>query len=113
MIRRLFITLLAALTLNDAWCGEIGRLFFTPQQRMQIEREHAADIARQETAASHLRLNGIVQHDGKRTAWINSSMQYSGTDGKLPPDTHLIARPGSRRPIMIKVGQSVDIEHAP
>src|SRR5450759_3690154 len=57
---------------------ELGRLFFTPEQRAQMDYNYARE-ARPDSNARALELNGIVQmHGGKRTAWINGVPQTAG-----------------------------------
>jgi len=90
--------LIILLCLVPATCAHaLGRLFFTPQQRAQLEQSHPGGGPK---------LNGILQkHGGRRTLWIDGQMQV--TPGGGPTDSHLLPQPdlSLRRQ---KVG-----EHAP
>lgn len=79
----------AALALAAAAPGalgaELGRLFFTPQQRQELDRRRAANI--QETVVtseSFITVNGHVSRSsGKSTTWINGVPEddkYRGRD---------------------------------
>lgn len=97
------IILFAALSTSSAAAKELGRLFFTPQQRAQLEQRQSAAS----TANAHiLRVDGIVQkHGGRRTVWINGVPQQTdkaGTSASVP-----LTLSGQTRPIEVKVGQKL------
>jgi hypothetical protein len=103
----LFILALTSITIASA--AELGRLFFTPEQRAQLDRgipqEKSQDDANLERT---LTINGIVQRDGgKRTAWINGVPQVTGDSDQQTPDSMQVAIPGQSKPIKLKVGQKV------
>lgn len=95
------------LTAIPACAGEMGRLFFTPEQRAQLDQ----DLARESSSNpndSGLMLNGIVQkHGGSRTAWINGKPQLVGRSDEKAPESLLVPLPGQAKPIKIKVGQKI------
>jgi len=97
-----FILMLPALANAD----ELGRLFFTPEQRAQMD----FNFAREVQSDDHVRamtLNGIVQmQGGKRTAWINGVPQAVGRDEKTPESVP-VTLPGQRKTVKLKVGQRV------
>lgn len=104
------IILLAA-TAACAQAQDMGRLFYTPEQRAQLDhdsmRKPNAKIQRPAT----LTLNGIVQRsDGVRTVWINGAAQIADGSGKRRPDVHAVNVPGTPQPIDIKVGQHLMLE---
>lgn len=85
----------------------LGRLFFTPEQRAQLEQ---AELRNNDSGVSGraLTVNGIVQqHGGKRTAWINGVPQQAGRSDELDPDSLPVAVPGQAKPVKIKVGQKL------
>jgi hypothetical protein len=90
----------------------LGRLFFTPEQRAQLEYsrhqgDHAPDNARS------LTVNGIVQkHGGERTVWINGTPQLAGKSDERAPESVPVTIPGRSQPVKVKVGQRVLIDPA-
>lgn len=103
-----------ALTAASQTCaGELGRLFFTPEQRAQLDYNHARE-ARSDTGAggsinaNALTLSGIVQmHGGKRTAWINGVPQVVGSSDEKAPESVPVPVPGQNKPVKLKVGQRI------
>ncbi|HET7764796.1 MAG TPA: hypothetical protein VFK92_06870 [Burkholderiales bacterium] len=88
----------------------LGRLFFTPQQRQDLDRRRQANI--QESAAtanSSLTVNGQVSRTrGKNTVWINGVPQENT---RRPPDPARVALPGGEgeaSSVNIKIGQTLD-----
>ena len=80
----------------------LGRLFFTPEERIQLEQEQAA--ARDDNSIPML--NGIVQRNGgPRTIWINGMPQDSGSRREQAQDSQAIDLPGEPLPVRLKVGQ--------
>lgn len=108
----LLLALLAAIlrTPSATAAEELGRLFFTPQQRQDLDRRRAANI--QEAAAvvqeSTLTVNGRVSRsDGKTTTWINRvplNDSYSGTD----PAQVTIRSGEAQSEVKLRVGQTHD-----
>ena len=85
---------------SGAEAAELGRLFFTPMQRAEMDRKRILNIA--DTAdkiaapSSQMTLNGrITRSDGKTTTWVNGVPDYDpGFTGE--------------RNVRAKVGQTVD-----
>lgn len=101
---------------------ELGRLFFTPQQRALLERGQHPDIGNPEqpgqpdqpAIAESLTVSGIVQkHGGERTVWINGVPQVAGTSDERAPESVPVAVPGQRQPVKVKVGQKLLLETPP
>ena len=87
--------------------NELGRLFFTPEQRSQLD-SNQVQKTRAENNNGALVLNGIVQiHGGKRTAWINGVPQAAGGSDEITPENMTVTVPGQIIPVQIKVGQRV------
>lgn len=106
----LFIFGSIAATLSSA--EPLGRLFFTPEQRAQLEH---SKLQSNDSGGSGraLTVNGIVQkHGGKRTAWINGVPQQAGNSDDRAPDSLPVAVPGLSKPVKVKVGQKVRINPA-
>lgn len=62
----------------------LGRLFFTPESRVELDRQRATHRqSGQSLQGDRLTLNGtIVRSNGKRTYWINGRQQEGNA---LPP----------------------------
>ena len=116
------ITLLLALsTATSTQAGSLGRLFFTPEQRAQLEykRVHNATVAagsgvattEESGTSSVLTVNGIVQKKGgARTVWINGKAQNAGSSDEHNPESLPVSVPGQSRPVKLKVGQKLILE---
>lgn len=86
---------------------ELGRLFFTPEQRKQLDYSYAQEIS-SGSYSNALMLNGIVQkHGGKRTAWINGVPQAVGRSDEKSPESVAVPLPGQNKSVKLKVGQRV------
>jgi hypothetical protein len=97
-------TALAAMPAN---ADELGRLFFTPEQRAQLDYSYARE-APSDNNENALMLNGIVQkHGGKRTVWINGVPQSVGRSDEQSPESVAVPLPGQNKSVKLKVGQRV------
>ncbi|MBI3479521.1 MAG: hypothetical protein HY016_04060 [Nitrosomonadales bacterium] len=86
---------------------EMGRLFFTPEKRAQLDQGLARE-SKSNHPDSGLLLNGIVQkHGGSRTAWINGKPRLIGSSDEKSPESLSVPLPGQSKPIRIKVGQKI------
>jgi len=103
-----FCLVLASFTLPAATnAAELGRLFFTPEQRAQMDYNYARAIQPGDNSNA-LMLNGIVQMEGgKRTAWINGVPQEIGRSDEKTPESVPVKLPGSNKSVKLKVGQRV------
>jgi hypothetical protein len=108
--RRLFAAL--ALTLMcvavPADAEELGRLFFTPQQRQDLDRRRATNRAEEEAPQvkeGPLTLEGQVQRSsGRTTTWINGAPQYDSHNSRDP--ARVVVVPNEGEPgVSLKVGQ--------
>ena len=126
MTRALF-ALALVLALGETRAAEpLGRLFFTPAQRAQLDvarsqKSRATLASDQEEAApvpEVVTYGGIVRrNDGKTTVWINNRPVNDGkaADGmpvasRVRPDGSVnLAVPQTSRSVNLKVGQSVEI----
>jgi len=96
---------LATSTLAGA--AELGRIFFTPEQRAQLDYSYAQG-ADSDNNSRVLILNGIVQqHGGKRTVWINGVPQLAGSSNDKTPESQTVQLPGKTSTVKLKVGQRV------
>ena len=111
LARRLFAVtfLLGVATGQVAAQQNLGRLFFTEQQRQDLDRRRQANI--QETAVvveSTVTVNGQVSRSsGRSTTWINGVPQESA---RKPPDPARVNLPGGEGApsVTLKIGQTLD-----
>jgi hypothetical protein len=88
---------------------DLGRLFFTPQQRQELDRRRAANA--QEALViqeSSVTLRGHVSRSsGKSTTWIND---VPHNDAYPTPDPSRVTLPDGEGepPVSLKVGQTRD-----
>lgn len=91
---------------------ELGRLFFTPQQRQDLDRRRATNAqAAVVTAVDQVTVNGQVSRSGgKSTTWINGAPQddiRSKTDARDP--TRVTVRQGEEtQGSSLRVGETLD-----
>jgi hypothetical protein len=87
----------------------LGRLFFTEQQRLDLDRRRQANI--RETAVvveSSVTVNGQVSRSsGRSTTWINGVPQENA---RKPIDPARVTLPGSEGApsVSLKIGQTLD-----
>lgn len=90
----------------------IGRLFFTPKQRAQLEysQQQSGNLP---GSIHALTVNGIVQKQGGgRTVWVNGAPQLDDNSDERAPESSAVAVPGQSQPARIRVGQTVLINPA-
>jgi hypothetical protein len=86
---------------------ELGRLFFTPEQRTQLDYSYTREASSDNNDRA-LMLNGIVQkRGGKRTVWINGVPQQMGRSDENTPESVPVPLPGQNKSVKLKVGQRV------
>jgi hypothetical protein len=110
----LMLVLLAAVAMvgapHAAAAEELGRLFFTPQQRQDLDRRRAANVQEAATVVqeSTLTLQGQVSRSGgKTTTWVNAMPlhdAYSSSD----PARATIQTGEDGTKVELKVGQTFD-----
>ena len=133
----MFLALLAELAAPGAAAqtSTMGRLFFTPAERAQLDAERVAgpapavaiapaapaatEAAPSEPAVRELTLDGIVKRSsGKSTVWLNHTAQHDGNNhltvarpatATHPATTALTLQLSSGRKVILKPGQSIDL----
>jgi hypothetical protein len=88
---------------TPAAADDLGRLFFTPQQRQELDRRRASNIQDKEAVIeSSVTVNGqVARSSGKTTTWINGVPQYDTRSGGDPARVRL--DDGT-----LKIGQTLD-----
>jgi hypothetical protein len=87
---------------------ELGRLFFTPQQRQDMDRRRSSNAQSVVVTPEDLvTVNGRVSRSsGKTTTWINGSPQEDAHRG--PDASRVTIRQGEEAPTSLKVGETLD-----
>ncbi len=105
MIRTIVSLLLSFFVSGITHAGGLGRLFFTAEQRKQLDSGEGQTAIVQPQPPAVQVLNGIVQRsDGTRTIWINGVAQIEDGKGKAP-DVQMLIPPGKSQPVAVRVGQ--------
>lgn len=86
---------------------EVGRLFFTPQQRQELDRRRASNVAEEgPVVESSVTVNGqVTRSSGKTTTWINGVPQYDTYRGKAPDR---VAIESGDAAVRVKVGETLE-----
>lgn len=126
-MRRFFPLVASILIAEAAAAGEpLGRLFFTPAQRAQLDAARAeksrapaaAEAEEPQPLPQLITYGGIVRRsDGKTTVWINNRPVGDGRSAgsaalasRVQPDGSVVLRlPQSGRTVRLRVGQSVEL----
>jgi hypothetical protein len=88
---------------RPAAADDLGRLFFTPQQRQELDRRRASNVQEKEVVIeSAVTVSGQVSRSsGKTTTWVNGVPQYDTYSGRDPARVRL---PDGT----LKIGQTLD-----
>ena len=108
--RLFFVGFLLGLAAGPAAAQEIlGRLFFTAQQRQDLDRRRQANIREAAVVVeSSVTVNGQVSRSsGRSTTWINGVPRESA---RKPPDPARVTLPGGEGApsVSLKIGQTLD-----
>ena len=118
-MNRLLVVLLLALLPAIAAAQDIGRLFFTPQQRAALDERRRARVPDKPTAAAEAapvtRVDGYVQRsNGPSTVWINgdplgeSAPEAPRIDNRTPSGSVSITIGESGARTRLKPGEALD-----
>ena len=109
------IALLVFATGPETVCAQqqlpaIERLFFTPQQRADMDRRRIANIPDTPTAEGNtVMLNGYVRRSGgSNTTWINGQPQSGHGAPRVEGNRVIISTDNAGSSTPLKVGQSLD-----
>ncbi len=107
----LSLTLMLSCLAAPAAAEELGRLFFTPQQRQDLDRRRATNRAEEEAPQikeGPLTLDGHVRRSsGKTATWINGVPQYDSPVGRDPARVTVVPNAGEAG-VSLEVGQIYD-----
>lgn len=92
---------------GTACAEELGRLFFTPQQRQDLDRRRDTNVPETESGVESLvTVNGQVSRSsGRTTTWINGVPQYDTYRGR---SADRVAIESGAAAVGVKVGQTLD-----
>ena len=110
------LSLLAPASAADT--PQLGRLFFTPERRLALERQRTHNVQEAQTLqGTSMSLDGVVHRSsGKTTVWINRQPQTEGEASRTgvsavvsskAPGSALLA-PGDEAPARLKVGEAMN-----
>ncbi len=104
------ILLLLTVSAANTNAAELGRLFYTPQQRAQLEvpKQPAESDAegKRKTDSNSILVNGVIQkQDGSRIVWLNGTQQPAARGNDKSPATVPVTVPGKPLTVQVKVGQ--------
>ena len=88
---------------------ELGRLFYTPQQRQDLDRRRASNVqaAAAVTTEDLVTVNGQVSRSsGKTTTWINGIPQEDAHHG--PDPSRVTIKQDEDASVSLKVGETLD-----
>lgn len=105
-----WILLLLTVSAASTNAAELGRLFYTPQQRAQLEAPkqlaESNEEGRRKTDSNSILVNGVIQkQDGSRIVWLNGTQQPTARGNEKSPATVPVAVPGKPQTVQVKVGQ--------
>lgn len=96
----------------------LGRLFFSPERRLALERQRTHNVQQvQALQGATMSLDGVVyRSSGKSTVWINQHAQNendarrTGVTATLSPRNpgRALIAPGEDTPAQLKVGEAVN-----
>ncbi len=122
MMMRTLSLILLTLCCGAAWAQSppIGRQFFSPEERAQLDAQRAtggapvqpAEAAPPPPPPPPVTLNGVVKRSsGKSTVWLNQTPQNDDNNQLAMPaaDPSLTLRLSSGRKVVLKPGQTLDL----
>lgn len=111
----LFLAVLSCISTAHAEptkANALGRIFFSPQQRTQLDYGYARSATIEGGSSPFVTVNGIVQKQGgPRTVWINGSSQATDNNAERNPTSQTVTIPGKTQAVKIKVGDRVLLDH--
>jgi len=102
------VLLFAATAPAQAADPQLGRLFYTPQQRAELDVKRSTNAVENEVVVveSLVTINGRVSRSsGKTTTWINGVPQYDTYTGRDPSQ---VAIDDNGKDTKVRVGDTLD-----
>jgi hypothetical protein len=90
--------------------GELGRLFYTSQERAQLEAQQASGATIEGVNRNFIVVNGVIQKQGgNRIVWLNGEAQTPVRSNNNPASID-VAVPGKSKHVQVKVGQRLMLD---
>jgi len=106
-----FVLLTAAAPIAQA--SELGRLFYTPEQRAQLEAQKITGATTTGGNQNYIVVNGVIQKQGgNRIVWLNGEAQTPVRASNNPASID-VAVPGKTKHVQVKVGQRLILDTPP
>ncbi|NOT20153.1 MAG: hypothetical protein HOP24_07785 [Sideroxydans sp.] len=106
-----FMFITAAVWQMSAHADELGRLFYTPQERAQLAMPRAISDTATTENPDYFVVNGMIQKQGgNRIVWVNGKQQKAGYSNENQPATVPVTLPGKTQPVQVKVGQRLKLD---
>lgn len=104
------LTLALTTTASHVSAGELGRLFYTPQERAQLEAQQASGATIEGVKRNFIVVNGVIQKQGgNRIVWLNGEAQTPVRSNNNPASID-VAVPGKSKHVQVKVGQRLMLD---
>lgn len=108
-----FVLIAAAVWHANSNAAELGRLFYTPQQRTQLEAQQATGAVTEGGKRNFIIVNGVIQKQGgNRIVWLNGAAQTPVRANSNPASID-VAVPGQSKHVQVKVGQRLMLDTPP
>lgn len=106
----LLLTLALMTTSFHVSASELGRLFYTPQERAQLEAQQKSGATTDGVKRNFIIVNGVIQKQGgNRIVWLNGEAQPAVRSNDNPASID-VAVPGKSKHVPLKVGQRLLLE---
>lgn len=124
-MRTFLVLLMLILPLAANAAEPLGRLFFSPEQRAQLDalrtKKVVAAQVKDEPAPEFITYNGIIRrNDGKTTVWVNNKplsendiRDSASLVGRIERDGRILIQPSQNATapnLRLKVGQSAELQ---
>lgn len=108
-----FVLIATAAWHANSNAAELGRLFYTPQQRTQLEAQQASGAVTDGGKRNFIVVNGVIQKQGgNRIVWLNGEAQTPVRSNDNPASID-VAVPGESKHVQVKVGQRLMLDTPP
>lgn len=94
----------------SASASDLGRLFYTPQERAQLESQQLSGATIEGVKRNFIIVNGVIQKQGgNRIVWLNGEAQTPVRSNNNPASID-VAVPGKSKHVQVKVGQRLMLD---
>lgn len=100
----------AAMPSDAADDQALGTLFFSPAERLAIERNRSGEAAAADVPPARVQVDGLVRRaHGKSTVWLNNRALPEGQAGMLQQAPSITASGVSIKGASLRVGEALDL----